>query len=325
MAQMEIDLPEKQEEEAQNDGPSFGAPELSALLQLLAKEVAKSEVKAQTSIPVRDILESQDRPRAQSERSLHGVSLGERMEQVKRLIVDFEDAYYRDGFSLEKGSVRDLTSPDSNSCKPKPIVAIKNLNFKYAKDMWVLNDCNLEIFPNQRIFLVGLNGSGKSSLLRCLSGSHIVDFEEFHIDGVKDVRAGSSALPWSDQFRGLAYLGPVYRPAGSFNVWEAYARDIAARDMMRHWQEENIERRDELVKVLGINLDWRMHQVSDGQRKKVRIMLKLLKPFRLCVVDEFAAELDILARKRFFDYLARECEERGVRYLKDDFEVSFES
>merc|ERR1711924_252096 len=45
--------------------------------------------------------------------------------------------------------------------------------------------------------------------------------------------------------------------------------------------------------VLGINLDWRMHECSDGQRKKVRIMLKLLRPFKLCVIDEFAADLDI--------------------------------
>ena len=310
MSEMEVDPPKGEEgngTSSPSPSPSFGAQELSALLQLLAKEIEQSDVKAQTSVPVRDILaeEHGDRP----------VPLGERMEHVKRLIVDFEDAYYRDGFTLSRSPV---TGPGATaqkgpkSCELKPIVSIKNLNFKYNKDIWVLNNCSMEILPKQRIFLVGLNGSGKSSLLRCLSGSHIVDFEEFHIEGLETNKAGSCALPWSDQFRGLAYLGPVFRRAGGFNVWEAYARDIAARDMMKHWQEDNLERRDELVKVLGINLDWRMHQVSDGQRKKVRIMLKLLKPFRLCVVDEFAAELDILARKRFFDYLAKECEERGV-------------
>ena len=40
-----------------------------------------------------------------------------------------------------------------------------------------------------------------------------------------------------------------------------------------------------------------MHECSDGQRKKVRIMLKLLRPFQLCVIDEFAADLDIFSRK----------------------------
>ena len=58
-----------------------------------------------------------------------------------------------------------------------------------------------------------------------------------------------------------------------------------------------------------------MNRVSDGQEKKVRIMLKLLKPFKLCVVDEFAVELDILARKRFMDYLCKECTQRGAAVM----------
>ncbi len=81
---------------------------------------------------------------------------------------------------------------------------------------------------------------------------------------------------------------------------------------MSNWQEQFKERRDELVRILGINLDWRMHECSDGQRKKVRMMIKLLRPFMLCVIDEFAADLDIFSRKRFFDFLTRECEERGA-------------
>lgn len=88
--------------------------------------------------------------------------------------------------------------------------------------------------------------------------------------------------------------------------------DVAASEMMANWQEQYKERRDELVRVLGINLNWRMHECSDGQRKKVRIMIKLLRPFQLCVIDEFAADLDIFSRKRFFDYLSKECESRGA-------------
>jgi CCR4-NOT complex subunit CAF16 len=82
--------------------------------------------------------------------------------------------------------------------------------------------------------------------------------------------------------------------------------------MMSNWQGQFKERRDELVRILGINLDWRMHECSDGQRKKVRIMIKLLRLFMLCVIDEFASDMDISSRKRFFDFLTRECEERGA-------------
>ena len=82
--------------------------------------------------------------------------------------------------------------------------------------------------------------------------------------------------------------------------------------MFVKWQTENAERRDELVKVLGIDLNWRMNECSDGQRKKVQIMIKLLKPFKVCIIDEFAADLDILSRSHFFEYLSKECAERGA-------------
>ena len=55
-----------------------------------------------------------------------------------------------------------------------------------------------------------------------------------------------------------------------------------------------------------------MHKVSDGQRKRVqKIMLALLKPFKLLIIDEFLNELDVVIRDRFFSYLNKECELRN--------------
>ncbi len=43
------------------------------------------------------------------------------------------------------------------------------------------------------------------------------------------------------------------------------------------------QRKARLVKVLDIDLNWRMHQVSDGQRRRVQICVGLLRPFKVCV------------------------------------------
>ena len=40
-------------------------------------------------------------------------------------------------------------------------------------------------------------------------------------------------------------------------------------------------RRARLVDVLDIDPDWRMHLVSDGQRRRVQIAMGLLKPFKV--------------------------------------------
>ena len=188
----------------------------------------------------------------------------------------------------------------------KPVVTIKNLNFSYEAGKPNIVGLNCVIQPNSKVILVGANGAGKSTLLRILTGQIFLGFDhdEFDINGKSKA---------NDQFNGVAYLGGTWkRRRTGFEGICPYTMDCAASEMMAQWQEQHKERRDELVRVLGINLNWRMHECSDGQRKKVRIMIKLLRPFQLCVIDEFAADLDIFSRTRFFDYLTRECEKRGA-------------
>jgi CCR4-NOT complex subunit CAF16 len=195
---------------------------------------------------------------------------------------------------------------NTSSETAKPVVNIKNLNFSYDKGTPNIVGLDCVIQPNSKVILVGANGAGKSTLLRILTGQIFMNLEsdEFDING--------TATP-NDQCNGVAYLGGVWkRRRTGFDGICPYTMDIAARDMMAKWQEEHLERRDELVRALGINLDWRMHECSDGQRKKVRIMIKLLRPFQLCIIDEFAADLDIFSRTRFFNYLSSECEKRGA-------------
>lgn len=196
---------------------------------------------------------------------------------------------------------------DLNSMTTKPVVSIKNLNYAYetggTKNIVGL-DCVIQ--PNSKIILVGANGAGKSTLLRILTGQIFMglDHDEFDINGQRKA---------NDQHNGVAYLGGTWkRRRTGFEGVCPYTMDCAAGDMMAKWQEQYRERRDELVRLLGINLRWRMHECSDGQRKKVRIMIKLLRPFQLCVIDEFAADLDIFSRNRFFGYLTRECATRGA-------------
>lgn len=41
------------------------------------------------------------------------------------------------------------------------------------------------------------------------------------------------------------------------------------------------ERRDKLIEMLDIDLQWRMHKVSDGQRRRVQICMGLLHPYKV--------------------------------------------
>ncbi|RWW24931.1 hypothetical protein BHE74_00042698 [Ensete ventricosum] len=63
-----------------------------------------------------------------------------------------------------------------------------------------------------------------------------------------------------------------------------------------------------IMQVLDIDLSWRMHKASDGQRRRIQICMGLLKPFKVL-------DLDVLARANLLRYLSKECEERGATII----------
>ena len=71
------------------------------------------------------------------------------------------------------------------------------------------------------------------------------------------------------------------------------------------------ERREELVQILDIDLTWRMHAVSDGERRRVQLAMGLLRPWRVLLLDEITVDLDLLSRSHFLDFLKRETEIRA--------------
>lgn len=71
------------------------------------------------------------------------------------------------------------------------------------------------------------------------------------------------------------------------------------------------DRRDELVDILDINLEWRMHAVSDGERRRVQLAMGLLRPWTVLLLDEITVDLDLLSRSNFLNFLKRESETRA--------------
>ena len=70
------------------------------------------------------------------------------------------------------------------------------------------------------------------------------------------------------------------------------------------------KRRDELVRILDIDLTWRMHILSDGERRRVQLAMGLLRPWQVLLLDEITVDLDLLSRVNFLQYLKEETEKR---------------
>lgn len=71
------------------------------------------------------------------------------------------------------------------------------------------------------------------------------------------------------------------------------------------------ERRDQLVQILDVDLSWRLHAVSDGERRRVQLCMGLLRPWTVLLLDEITVDLDLLSRHNFLSFLKEETQSRA--------------
>jgi CCR4-NOT complex subunit CAF16 len=81
------------------------------------------------------------------------------------------------------------------------------------------------------------------------------------------------------------------------------------------FHDPDLLRRNRLIDVLGVDLGWHMHAVSDGQRRRVQLLLGLLRPRELLLLDEITTDLDLVARQDLLAFLREETEVRQTTIL----------
>ncbi|KAH8751720.1 P-loop containing nucleoside triphosphate hydrolase protein [Hyaloscypha finlandica] len=177
-----------------------------------------------------------------------------------------------------------------------PSIHVENLTYTFPDRSLGLTSVSLDLPPRSRTLLIGANGAGKTTLLRLLSGKRLAPSGAISISGLD---------PFKDGLEGVTYLGlewvlnPIVRT------------DIGVRELLRSVGGDYYPaRKDELVHVLDIDLDWRMHAVSDGERRRVQLAMGLIRPWRILLLDEITVDLDLLSRSEFLAFLKKETEER---------------
>lgn len=180
-----------------------------------------------------------------------------------------------------------------------PAVEVRDLHFRYrAGEPVVLRGVDLRLEPGMRCLLVGANGAGKTTLLRVLAGKHMVSEQSVRV-------LGSSAFHDTSLADKVEFLGGTF----PFDV------DIEVGRLVDHVIGVDPARREQLIELLGVDLGWHMHAVSDGQRRRVQILLSLLRPSRLLLLDEVTTDLDLLARQDLLEFLRHETETEKTTIL----------
>ncbi|CAJ0909620.1 17580_t:CDS:2, partial [Entrophospora sp. SA101] len=178
-------------------------------------------------------------------------------------------------------------------------VDVNGLNFNYGGPS-ILNNLNLQLKLGSRCLLVGANGAGKSTLLMILAGKRMVRS--------KVLVLGRDSF--NDPVPGIRYLGTEW--ANNPTV----KGDVMVSTLLSNMNGDKYpERRDELVGIMDINPKWRMHQLSDGQRRRVQLVLGLIEPWNILLMDEVTVDLDVLVRSDLLRFLRKESETRKATII----------
>lgn len=179
------------------------------------------------------------------------------------------------------------------------MIQIDGLTFYYptAQAATLQNLC-IQIPAGARCLLLGRNGAGKSTLLRILGGKHMVTEQSARI-------FDRSAFHDTSLANEVAYVG------GNFEV----KVDVYVHEMLARRQPLDDARLKMLLQILDVNPNWRMHQLSDGQRRRVQLLLVLIHPKQVLLLDEVTKDLDLIGRADFISFLKQESEQHGVAIL----------
>ncbi|KAI8659452.1 hypothetical protein LRP88_06019 [Fusarium phalaenopsidis] len=180
---------------------------------------------------------------------------------------------------------------------PKPPrIQVNDLSYTFPDYSTGIKNITLDLPPRSRTLLIGANGAGKTTLLRLLAGKRLSPSNTISICGVD---------PFKESLEGVTYLGlewvlnPIVR------------NDIGVNELLRSVGGDAYpERRDELVAMLDVDTNWRMHAVSDGERRRVQLAMGLVRPWTILLLDEITVDLDVLSRAEFLGWLKRETEIR---------------
>ena len=165
-------------------------------------------------------------------------------------------------------------------------ITVRGLDFTYPSGASVLRQLDFSVPAGARCLLVGANGTGKTTLLSILAGRHMIRDEVVRV-------LGRPAFSDTSLVQDVSFIG------GQFPL----DVDITVAEMLDRRPDADPARREQLVDVLGVDRRWRMSYVSDGQRRRVQLLLGLLWPCRVLLLDEVTTDLDVIARGDLLAFL----------------------
>ncbi len=185
----------------------------------------------------------------------------------------------------------DAAFPRSEEAGKWQTIEMRDVVFKYGDNAFTVGPLNLKIERGELIFLIGGNGSGKSTMAMLLTGLYHPVSGAIYVDG-RQIDAGNL-----DDYRKL--FSAVFTDVWLFDRLLGQQGRQANPELVASWLTRlKMSEKLELDNGTILNL-----KLSKGQRKRVALLLALAEERDIILLDEWAADQDPHFRREFYQEL----------------------
>lgn len=189
-----------------------------------------------------------------------------------------------------------------------PAVETQGLAVAYGRTP-VVEDIDLTV-PRGAVFaLLGRNGSGKTSLLRCLLGQRPPAAGRVTVLGQD---------PWRRRRRIMERVGVVPEEPGAFPEMSPRQLSAFCRRLYGRWDEDVVLGR---LQRFDVPEDRPFGRLSKGQKGAVMLSLALGHSPELLLLDDPTLGLDVVAREAVFREVIGDLADRGTTVLVTTHEL----
>ncbi|GLI45692.1 ABC transporter ATP-binding protein [Methanoculleus bourgensis] len=187
------------------------------------------------------------------------------------------------------------------------LLSVEDLSFAY-RDRTVLSRVSFSVDAGEVLGLVGPNGCGKTTLIKCVDGM-LSPQEGMVVLGGRDLRE----MHRREVARAMAY---VPQSAGNQNASTVFETVLMGRRPYLNWtvspeDEERVAAALDLLDLGGLAFR-KVAELSGGERQRVMIARALVQETGVILLDEPTSNLDIRQQMAVMEVLHGLAEETGL-------------
>jgi len=191
-----------------------------------------------------------------------------------------------------------------------PAISLRDVKFGWNNSEIPLLDIeNLQVAPNEHVFLHGSSGSGKSTLLNILAGINVPQYGNVEILGESLINLSPRKR---DQFR-AQHMGIIFQQFNLISYLSVLDNLMLRAEFSNQPKYEATQKAQELIFSLGLSdlADKKAQYLSVGQQQRVAVARALINSPEIIIADEPTSALDSDNRDVFMGLLFKSATSAG--------------